>query len=39
MSYTMHDYLPGTWDTLFELLYDAQHFAHILVADDKAGGH
>ena len=35
----MHDYLPGTWDALFELLYDAQHLAHILVADDKAGGH
>src|SRR4249920_1559949 len=38
MSYITHDYLPGTWDALFKLLYDVQHFSHIFVADDEAGG-
>src|SRR5947209_15364153 len=38
MSYVVHDYLPGTRDALFKLLYDAQHLAHILVADDQTGG-
>src|SRR5437016_12865001 len=39
MSYIAHDHLPGTWDALFKLIYDAQHLAHILVADDETGGH
>src|SRR5258706_4008309 len=39
MSYIVHDDVRGTWDALFQLLCDAQHLVHILVADDEAGGH